>query len=103
MSLSPAGALRRAYIRPSSPKPKDGESSREDMSLDRNREDLSDISTGATDRDAPRTPSPVPVREFQREILQEPLVYLDYNIKTEEPTALSTRHQRPRQRDRRGG
>ena len=96
MSLSPAGALRRAYIRPSSPKPKGGKNSREDMSLDSSREDLSDISTGVTDRGAPRThtpraPSPVPERKFQRDLLQEPPEDREYDIKLEEPNGWEKR------------
>ena len=62
------------------------------MSLESSR----DVSTGGTDRGVPRThiprePSPVPEREFQRDILQEHPEDREYDIKLEEPNGWETR------------
>ena len=96
MSHSPAGTVRRAYSRPVSPKTEDGESIRKDRSLDNSREDLSDGSTGGTNRGAPRphvprAPPPVLEREFRGDKQQEPPEDLGYDIKLEEPNGRETR------------
>ena len=87
-SLNQKPAVRRAYGRPLSPKTEDGKSIRKDMSLDSSREDLSDGSTGGTNRGAPRphvpqAPPPVLEREFRGDKRQEPPKDLGYNIKLE--------------------
>ena len=66
------------------------------MSIDSSREDLSDLSIGATDRGTPRTHtpraiSPVPEREFRRDTLQELPEDQEYNIKLEEPNDWETK------------
>ena len=57
-SHSPAGALRRAYFRSSSPEPKDGEGSVKGMRFVSSGEDLNNRSTGETDRGAQRPHAP---------------------------------------------
>ena len=83
-------------FRSSSSEPEDREGPTEDRSFGSNGKDLSARPTGETKREnrrahASKARSPFRERESRRTIRQEPLKYLNYDIKMEEPNGWETR------------